>query len=103
MSSLSMATAVCARSSAGATASTPAIAATLKYSLFLHLIRALLVLLIGGIVRGRFARGPRLRVGRDCAWVDAAPQQCLRLKWRRPAGTPLCRRRPAPSSFCALA
>jgi hypothetical protein len=65
-----------------------AIAATLKYSLFLHLIRALLVLLIGGIMRGRFARGPRLRLGRDCAWVDAAPQQCLRLKWRRPAGTP---------------
>jgi hypothetical protein len=44
-----------------------AIAATLKYSLFLHLIRALLVLLIGGIMRGRVARGPRLRVGRDCA------------------------------------
>src|ERR1700704_6162145 len=81
MSSLSMGTAVCARTGAAASNPAMAIAATLKYSLFLHLIRALLVLLIGGILRGRFARGPRLRVGRDCAWVDAAPQQCLRLKW----------------------
>jgi hypothetical protein len=48
MSSLSMATAVCARNCAGAAASTPAmaIAATLKYRPFLHLIRALLVRLI---------------------------------------------------------
>jgi hypothetical protein len=74
-----MATAVCARSSAGAAASTAAraIAAPLKYSLSLNLIRALLVLLFGGALCVGDCARPSLRVGRDCASARAAPQQCL--------------------------
>ena len=45
-----------------------AIAAALKYSLFLNLIRALLVLLIVvALCVGKLRARPRLRVGRDCA------------------------------------
>src|SRR3954454_19565189 len=82
-----MATAVCARSSAGAAASTAAraIAAPLKYSLSLNLIRALLVLLFGGA----------LCVG-DCARPSPARWARLCIGPRRSATMPRLKSAPRP-------